>query len=253
MRRTLTTLVMILTVCLTPALWASEALEHDFRKGNELYESGNYSAAIDQYLNVLSAGVENPVLFYNLGNAYFKTGQLGYAIAMYNRGLKYAPRNDDLRANLEFARQQMIDKVDPNERNPVWNWIKQTILSLTANEWSALSSAFLFVIVLTAAYMIWSRRRTSLLKGILTAGILLFIVSAVCTGINIHMNFFTPRGTIVAPEVSVKVGPGEDFDEQFIAHEGLTFEILQQESGWYQGIFDNRLKGWVKINNAVKI
>jgi hypothetical protein len=53
--------------------------------------------------------------------------------------------------------------------------------------------------------------------------------------------------------VSVKAGPGGDFDEQFLAHEGLTFEILRQESGWYLGVFDNRLKGWIKVSDTVKI
>jgi hypothetical protein len=55
------------------------------------------------------------------------------------------------------------------------------------------------------------------------------------------------------PAVSIKAGPGEDFGEQFVAHEGLTFNILKQESGWYHGIFDNRLKGWIRISDAVKI
>jgi len=253
MRSTVIFIVLLVLACSYQTVYPSDALEHEFEQGNEYYEQGDYTSAIDQYHRVLSTGVENPVLYYNLGNAYFKTGQLGYAIAMYNRGMKYDPRNDDLRANLRFARQQMIDKVDPAERNPIWNWIKGTILNLTANEWSALTSFFFLVIILIASWMIWSRKRTSILKGLLTFVIVLFVVSSIGTGINVHLNFFTPKGTIVTPEVSVKVGPGDDFDEQFIAHEGLTFEILNQESGWYQGVFDNRLKGWVRISDAVKI
>lgn len=246
-------LLLFLALFISTAAYASDALEHNFTTANELYQKGDYSSAIENYRKLVAAGVDNPVLEYNLGNAYFKTGQLGEAIACYYRALRLDPRNDDIKANFEFARQFMVDKVDPTARNPIWNWYKSLVLNYTANEWTVLTSIFFFGALAVLLYMIWTRNRRFLVKIFLSGMIVLFVVSGVCSGVNIHLNYYSPRGVIGVPEVSVKGGPGEDFDERFVAHEGLPFKILKQESGWYLGIFDNRLKGWIKISDAVKI
>jgi hypothetical protein len=247
------TSVVIAAVLISGTAYANGALEHDFATANDLYQKGDYAGAIESYLKLVAAGIDNSVLNYNLGNAYFKTGQLGMAIAMYNRALRLDPRNDDIRANLSFARQFMIDKIDPTAENPIWRWYKALVLNYTANEWTILTSLLLFITSAVLVYMMWTRNRGLLTKSIASSVLVLLIVCGICTGANVHLSYYSPRGAIVVPEVSVKAGPGEDFDEQFVAHEGLTFNVLRQESGWYLGIFDNRLKGWIRISDAVKI
>lgn len=232
---------------------ASDALQHDFEVANKAYQDGDFEKAIDNYLKLVAAGIDNSTLQYNLGNAYFKRGQLGMAIACYDRALRLDPRNDDIRANLEFAKQNMVDKVDPTATSPIWNWYKSIVLYYTANEWTVLTTIFLSIAALIVIYMVWTRQRGVIVKGMLSVVIVLMLISGVCTGVNINLNYVKSRGAIIVPEVSIKAGPGENFDEQFVAHEGLTFDILKQESGWYLGIFDNRLKGWIKISDAVKI
>jgi tetratricopeptide (TPR) repeat protein len=245
-------IAIVIALCVG-VVWASGALEHDFDVANDLYQKGDYDGAIESYLAVLSGGVDNAALHYNLGNAYFKTGRLGIAIACYHRALRLEPRNDDIRANLEFARQYLVDKVDPTAQSPIWMWYKSLVLFYTTDEWAVLSSCLLFLSAVVLAYMIWTRRRTVIVKAILSALLVMLICAGICTGVNAHFGYYAVRGAIIVPEVSVRAGPGEDFDEQFLAHEGLTFDILKQESGWYFGIFDNRLKGWIKLTDAVKI
>ncbi len=240
-------------VGLAPSAYSDGALEHDFTVANDQYQKGNFAGAVDNYLKVVAAGVDNPALYYNLGNAYFKTGQLGMAIAMYHRALKLDPRNDDIRANLEFAKRLTVDKADPTAENPIWRWYKSVVLGYTANEWTVFSSIIFALVSLLLMYVIWTRDRRFAVKMMVSSLLIVLVVGGICTGVNIHLNYDSPRAAIVVPEVSIKAGPGEDFDEQFLAHEGLTFDILKQESGWYLGIFDNRLKGWIKISQAVKI
>lgn len=253
MNHRLIVLLFIAAILPLGSAWPNGAPEHDFAVANDMYKEGNYTGAIENYLKLAAAGVDNATLYYNLGNAYFKTGQLGMAIAMYNRALKHEPRNDDIGANLEFARSFMIDKIDPTAENPIWRWFKSVVLNYTANEWTVLSSILLVITALIGVYAIWTRDRRFPIKALISAMLVLFVVSGVCTGVNIHFNYDSPRAAIIAPEVSIKAGPGADFDEQFVAHEGLTFNILKQESGWYLGVFDNRLKGWIKVSDAVKI
>ncbi len=245
--------LFVVALSCSSALADSEALKHDFEEANRLYQGGEFQKAIDSYLKVVAAGVENPVLYYNLGNSYFKTGRLGYAIAMYHRALKLDPRNDDIKANLAFAQQFRVDNITQDEINPIWNWYKGIILHYTSNEWTVAASVVLVLFLALFAFRIWTGSRSSLVKGLLIASFAIFVVVATCCGTSIHFNCGATRGAIVVPEVSIKAGPGSDFDEQFIAHEGLTFLIMKQESGWYQGIFDNRLKGWIRVSDAVKI
>lgn len=245
---TLLAIAVISSVC-----HADGALEHDFVTANQLYQDGDYSEAVESYLNLVAAGVENPAVYYNLGNAYFKTNQLGMAVAMYNRALKLDPRNEDIRANLEFARRFTVDRIDPGAENPIWRWYKSLVMTYTTNEWTMLSSILYVIVILILMYMIWTRDRRLLTKGIMWTAAVVMVICLTCTAVNVQFCCYSPRGTIVVPEVSVKAGPGDDFGEQFLAHEGLTFEILRQESGWYLGVFDNRLKGWIKVSDTVKI
>ena len=71
-----------------------------FAEANTAYESGDYEMAIATYLDVVDMGVVDEDLYYNLGNAFYKTGQLGPAILYYERARRLAPRNDDINQNL---------------------------------------------------------------------------------------------------------------------------------------------------------
>jgi tetratricopeptide (TPR) repeat protein len=245
--------VILLATLWTARAFCSGALEHDFQKANEHYQNSEYEKAIEDYEKVLAGGVDNAALHYNLGNAYFKTGRLGLAIASYYRALKLDPRNDDIRANLDYAKQFLVDRVDTDAQSPIWEWYRSFVLNYTANEWALFATILFFICGALLSFMIWTRRFSGMLKGIFAATVVITVCAAVCTGANVEMNYLMQRGAIVVPEVSVRVGPGDDFDEQFLAHEGLTFNIVRQESGWYLGVFANRLKGWVKLSDAVKI
>ena len=72
--------------------------------GNARYQETDFSGALDAYETVLQAGFESADLHYNLGNAYFKTGSLGFSILSYERALKLDPGDPDIRANLDLAR-----------------------------------------------------------------------------------------------------------------------------------------------------
>ena len=246
-------LLILICLALASVAQASDALEHDFEVANSLYQQGDYTGALENYRKVAASGVDNAVLHYNIGNSFFKTGQLGEAIASYHKALRFDPRNDDIRANLRFAKQQMIDKIDPTAVSPLWMWYKSLVLNYTANEWAVMSSVLLFLLLFMLIYIVWTRNRQFVVKSIAVGLLVLFVCSGICTGVNVRLNFYSPRGAIVVPEVSIKAGPGEDFGEQFVAHEGLTFDILKQESGWYLGVFDNRLKGWIRVSDAAKI
>ena len=84
-----------------------------FEEGNQLYQDGDYQAALDSYLQISEAGYESGEAYYNIGNAYFKLGELGLAIVNYQRALRLMPRDDDVRTNLELANSLTADEIVP--------------------------------------------------------------------------------------------------------------------------------------------
>ena len=95
--------VAISTLALAPGLGFAQ--NDQFTAGNQHYANKEYARAIKAYQQVLAQGVESAQLYYNLGNAYFKHGDLGHAIANYLKARRLDPANEEIQFNLEFARQ----------------------------------------------------------------------------------------------------------------------------------------------------
>ena len=89
---------------------ATETPAQLFERGNAAYEAGDYGAAVEDYEKVAGAGVIAADLFYNLGNAYFKQGDLGRAVLWFERARRLAPRDADVRDNLDLTRSLLRDQ-----------------------------------------------------------------------------------------------------------------------------------------------
>ena len=79
----------------------------DFSAANQLYAKGKFADAAAAYEKILQTGAQSPALLFNAGNAEFKAGHLGKAIAAYRRAEQLSPRDAELRANLAFVRNQV--------------------------------------------------------------------------------------------------------------------------------------------------
>jgi tetratricopeptide (TPR) repeat protein len=230
----------------------SVTLDYNFDKGNELYSAGDYAGAAGEYEKVISAGYESAELYYNLGNAYFREGQLGLAIANYIRAQRLDPGDEDIAANLEFARQFTIDKIEVSEETIVLDYIDRFFNSFTLNG-IAWITAVLYVLTMTIILLRFVYRRFHIATPVFVLILSLFTVGAVFTGVKLDRDVLTRQGVVVDQQADVKNGPGENFNTKFTAHAGLVFEIEQEEAGYYWVNFENRLKGWIPKSVAVEI
>ena len=113
----------------------------DFSAANKLYAEGKFADAADACEKMLQTGGWSPALLFNAGNAEFKSGHLGKAIAAYRRATLLTPRDAELRANLAFVRNQVQGATVRESR---WqNWVN----TLTLNE-GAILTAVLFWLLL---------------------------------------------------------------------------------------------------------
>ena len=147
---------------------------------NQLYETGQYSQAVQAYQQLVDQGFTDSALFYNLGNAYFKDGDYGRAIANYRRAQLLAPRDADIVTNLELARSRIVDHLEETgESNQglfsaIGRWAQNW---LTMNEVALFALAawilFIFLLILFSNTRKGSFARERLQYAMVVAGLVL--------------------------------------------------------------------------------
>ncbi len=245
-------ILIFLLVSVFVSLCSASTLEYNFEKGNEHYANGEYRQAITEYERVLQADYHSGELYFNLGNAYFREGMLGYAIKNFIRARRLDPRDDDIISNLEFARQFAIDKIEVTEETIFFQYVNRFFDSFNLNEISWLTG-ICFVLLIAAIILGRLYRLISIPVPVLVILIVFFSSTALLTGVKLDRDVLTHTGVVISDQAEVKNGPGEEYNNQFTAHAGLIFKIEREESGYYLVNFENRLKGWIKISAADEI
>jgi tetratricopeptide (TPR) repeat protein len=221
-----------------------------FKQGTLEYNLGNYENALEIFESIKDSGHVNAQLYYNLGNCYYKLDQKGMAVACFLKARRLDPRSEDIKANLYFVRSTLRDKYEDSLQNPIWEFVKNSSLYFKANELTWFIFAFYILAIIILIYMVFFKERNTAVIIIILALVFLMVAGGSMLAVNLKLNYHTPRAVILEPEVDILSGPGATGDVRFTAHEGLTFSILRQESGYYEGIFANKLKGWVEISKA---
>jgi len=253
----ITILTIIITYVLIPTpLIAQSAFNTDtFLRGNQLYEGGYYIEAAQTYQQLLDLGIEDQTLYYNLGNAYFKQNDLGRAILNYERAMQLAPRDTDIRTNLDLARSQLIDKYDTAGASPLYQ------LVILGSEWLTLNEMALIILALWIVFMLffllYRRTKNSGLREVLPLFLtflgLLWIGSILVLGNRVYLEQERPQAIILVPEIEVRSGPGE-YTAEFTLHSGAKVSIMEQRGEWVRlALPDEQLQGWVEASTIDRI
>jgi tetratricopeptide (TPR) repeat protein len=216
-----------------------------FDAANKLYEQNKFSEAASAYEKLLQNGQASEALYFNWGNSLFKSGQIGRAIAAYRQAERLSPRDADVRANLQFARNQVQGPSLLPDR--LSNWLAK----LSLNEWAGLASAALWtwLLFLTAAQWRPSLKMT-LRTPAVWAGIATLILCALL-GMALYSERGISRGIVIAQETTVRQAPLEESQSAFTLHDGAEVQILDRKDQWLQVQTDPRRTGWVRRENLL--
>jgi hypothetical protein len=215
-------------------------------RANEAYVAGDYGQAVEGYRALLAGGHRHPLLHYNLGNAYLRQGELGRAIASYRRAAAGAPRDQDVRANLAFARKSARDAVAPPEPPMVWRTIFAWHYALAPAElWLALVVLNL-VLWSLLALRLW-RRHEALTWAAAVAGVLV-----VACGVSLALRTVAPsRVAVVVPrEVDVRSALRDDTVVRFKLHAGSEVVVREERDGWLRIALPDGEQGWIQVEAA---
>jgi len=216
--------------------------EEIYFEANRAYKEDRYQEAIDGYLDLIGNGYVNGHLYYNLGNAYFRAGQLGRAILNYKRAQLLIPRDADLNFNLRYALDQTQDAIsaDQNFLKQAFFWLDE--ITLRELMWSFVVLNILFWGILLLRLF----RRPEWTYYAFIVLLIFWLVGGASLGVKWHQLKTDLRAVILVGEVDVLAGPDSNDTVLFKLHEGTTIHRERIEDGWSLIRLSDDKRGWLK-------
>ena len=218
----------------------AESVSDSFTQANKLYEEGKFSQAAAAYDGLLKRGQVSPAIYFNAGNAWFKAGRLGRAVEAYRRAL--APRDPDIRANLQIVRAQAGNGAAALPGNRWTRWIGR----LTLNEWTAAASAAaaLFFILLTARRISPAFARATGGWPVILAALSVWLLA--CLALSIDQRLLEKSAVVLVSEAVARRGPMDESQSAFTAHDGAELIVEAREGDWLKVSDAARRIGWLQ-------
>ena len=227
-------------------VWASETAR-TFLDGIRAYRENRFAEAVSAFSSLADDGIKNGRLFYNLGNAHLKNGDIGHAILWYERALKLMPHDPDLKFNREYARSLTRDETEDRELALVriiffWKYL----LSQTQIQWAAIIFNLIFW-TLAIARMIRGK------KYFQTPGHILLVLALVFTLTALYNDYEANcirEGVILPDTVSIRSGLTDDSTELFVLHTGARVKIDREKDHYIRIRFSEDKIGWIKKSDV---
>ncbi|MES2592296.1 MAG: tetratricopeptide repeat protein [Bacteroidota bacterium] len=222
---------------------------------NAAYSKADYNKAVKLYENIIRNGVEASEIYFNLGNSYYKSNNIAFAILNYERAVKMDPDNEDYIFNLKLANQKIEDKIDTAPQLFLTQWKNSLSGLMTETGWSLL--CIVLVVVSLVLFGMYITAQNPILKQIGFFGGTILIVLCVSTFFIARNTFLSAKNSngaiITSSSITVTGSPNEKGTKLFVLHEGIKVNITQEDSAWVEIKIANGNTGWVKKSHLQKI
>jgi tetratricopeptide (TPR) repeat protein len=225
--------------------FAQSTAQSLFEKGNAAYQQDSFASALTYYLKIPEqAQKESAGLYYNLGNTYYKLGNLGKAILYYERALQLNPNDEEARQNLAIAKEKTIDRFDELPKTLVRNAYLGLLQLFSPNGWAVVSVVGFSLLLLGLGLYLFSRWGRA---GFVTAfaGLLLGTLALLLAFGHQNYRATHRKAIVLSASAYVKSGPSQSAEDVLILHEGTAAIILQSFEGWRKIRLPDGKLGWI--------
>lgn len=239
-------ILFIFTIKTTSVL--ADHNQYLFDQANKLYQQEQYQEAIRHYLEIINSGYESWQLYYNLGSAYYKTGEFGRAILNYERALKLNPKNEDIQFNLQVANLSVVDKITIPPQFFISKWLSDLKALWGIQTLTFLALGFYLITVLLIILKIFVRKvRAQRLVNVLLVPILILLVIVTSILIvRINESNSINYAIVLVDKVDVLSSPENQGTELFSLHKGVKLQVDELQGEWAKIRLADGKIGWVR-------
>ncbi len=252
------------TDLLATAAKAQAAYERgiDLRRTDPAASAESFRASVRDWQHLVDAGSNSGPLYYNLGNAYLQSGDVGNAIANYLRAERRMPGDPDLKQNLAqaraavqqaFARDGSAQLVDSVMRwwHVVPLWLREVGAWLA---WSVFWTALLLTL-LAPERVGGTRSRDSARRLTIASSLVVWCLLGGTLVADQVLHTLRPQGVLTSKDVVLRKGNGDGFEPAFAEtlSPGVEFSIREERPGWLRIELPDGRSGWVKSTQAEQI
>ena len=219
-----------------------------FKQANDLYNSGYYKEAINQYTSILESNQHSTELYFNLANCHYKLNEIGPSIFYYEKALQLAPDDTDILNNLGYAQKMTIDAIQEVPESGVSKLLNNTLNSLSVDGWATRSVGlvFLFVILFLGYYLSHSEAKKRLFFISSSLVLILLFTSLGLLFKKDSLDKSTHPAIVFAKETEVRAEPNLRAETSFTLHEGTKVLVVEDyNSDWSKIKLLNGETGWM--------
>ena len=241
--------LLLMMACSLPAAAITK------QNADQEYQKGNYQQAIKDYEDLLKNGVSADV-YYNLGNAYYRTDNITKAVLAYERAHLLSPGDEDINFNLQFARSKTIDKITPENEMFFVTWYKALVNFTSVDNWA--KAGIISIIIALILVLVYLFGPSVILRKIGFFGGILFFVLFLLNNLFAYQQkeqLMNRKGAIiVSPTVNIKKTPSKTSTDEFVLHEGTHVNITDKSMKGWRGIrVDDGREGWIEARHIEEI
>jgi tetratricopeptide (TPR) repeat protein len=226
-----------------------------FENGNALYARAHYKDALAAYRQVLDDGYESAALYFNMGNACYKTDDIPSSILYYEKAHKLAPGDEDINMNLRFVNQKTTDKIEEAPAFFLAVWWRAFILSFSTETLSVLT-VVLFLLASGLLVLYFFAQSVIVKKSSFYTSISLYAIGLIFIFMAaMQVSYFNShrQAIIFSSSTTVKSAPANQAKDLFVLHDGTKVNISGDSNGWIKIKLANGNEGWIKAADAREI
>src|SRR5437667_7347576 len=238
-------LAFLFCVILTSSALAQS--DADFARANQDYAQGNFKEAISGYETLVRSGQWSANLFYDLGNAYFRTDDFGHAILNYERALALERHHPEATANLQIAR----DEARALEMQ--LSWPERYLQFASINQFSIAAAVAFWVGVFCVVRLIFVRRRSAATIALSVFSVTVFAIAPLAVYELDHGSNGSALAIVTGKDVQARLATADTANSILALPPGSEVKILSTRGDWLYATLPNNLRGWIPARNAEQV